>query len=346
MSSPASSASRARPPAWLWEVLGAAPGPEGALLTLGGQPFELHGGIPRARAPLASSQDQTGQAFDYKWRQRATFESPASLARMRAWLVERYGDVASAAWLSDHGAQPLLLDAGCGAGMSALELFGAVLPRMRYLGVDVSGAVDVARERFDERGLAAAFMQADVCKLPLPEKSVDLIFSEGVLHHTVSTAAALKALAKLLKPGGRFLFYVYRRKGPVREFTDDFVREKLRRLPPEAAWKAMEPLTRLGIALGELDAEITVPEPVELLGIPAGRVNVQRLFYWHVAKTFYHPDLTLEEMNHINFDWYAPAHAHRQSPEEVRGWCDECSLVVEREIVEEAGITIVARRAA
>src|SRR5688572_24827121 len=138
MSSPVSSASRARPPAWLWEVLGAAPAPEGAFLTLGGQPFDMRAGIPRARAPLASSQDQTGQAFDYKWRQRATFESPASLARMRAWLIERYGDVASAPWLSDHGERPLLLDAGRGAGMSALELFAAVLPRVRYLGVDVS----------------------------------------------------------------------------------------------------------------------------------------------------------------------------------------------------------------
>jgi arsenite methyltransferase len=345
MSSPVSSASRARPPAWLWEVLGAAPAPEGARLTLGGQHFEIRGGIPRSRAALDSSESQTGETFAYKWRQRETFESPAALARVRAWLTERYGAVADSDWLREHGEHPLLLDAGCGAAMSALELFGAVLPRMRYLGVDLSGAVDVARDRFDERGLAAAFLQADLCNLPLPERSVDLIFSEGVLHHTGSTQAALKALAKLLKPGGRFLFYVYRRKGPVREFTDDLVREKLRHLPPEAAWKAMESLTRLGIVLGELDAEITVPEPVEVLGIPAGRINVQRLFYWHVAKAFYHPDLTFDELNHINFDWYAPAHAQRQSPEEVRGWCDECGLAVEREILEEAGITVVARRA-
>lgn len=346
MLSPVSRASDARVPTWLWDYLGVAPAAEGAMLSLAGQQFEIRAGIPRSVALVSASQDQTAQVFGYKWRKRDTFESPASLARMRAWLVERYGNVASADWLAASAKHQLLLDAGCGAGMSALELLGPVLQQVRYLGVDVSTAVDIARQRFAERGVDGAFMQADICSLPFPERSVDVIFSEGVLHHTASTERALKTLARLLKPGGRFLFYVYRRKGPVREFTDDFIREKLHAMSPEAAWKAVEPLTRLGIALGELNAEITVPEPVELLGIPSGRIDIQRLFYWHVAKLFYHPDMTFEEMNHINFDWYAPLNAHRQSPEEVLRWCTESGLIVERKVVEEAGITIIARREA
>ena len=116
-------------------------------------------------------------------------------------------------------------------------------------------------------------------------------------------------------------------------------------MPPEEAWRAMEPLTSLGVALGELDAELDVPEPIELLGIPAGRISVQRLFYWHVAKAFYRPDLTFDEMNHINFDWYVPTNAHRQSPEEVRAWCTAAGLTIEREVVEDAGITVIARKA-
>ena len=59
---------------------------------------------------------------------------------------------------------------------------------------------------------------------------------------------------------------------------------------------------------------------------------------------FYSPVLTFDEMNHINFDWYAPANAYRQSPEDVREWCQEVNLVIEREVVEEAGITIIARK--
>ena len=91
-----------------------------------------------------------------------------------------------------------------------LALFEPVLDRIRYVGVDVSTAVDVAARRFAERGVSAAFLQADLTQLPLPPESFDLIFSEGVLHHTDDTRAALTAVVQHLKPGGRILFYVYR----------------------------------------------------------------------------------------------------------------------------------------
>jgi arsenite methyltransferase len=331
-------------PDWLADVLETSPLVEGATFDLRGQSFVVRNGIPRSRKFASAAQAQTSSTFGFKWKKVETFDSPVSLARMRAWLVERYGDIANAPWLAEHGRHPLLLDAGCGGGMSGLELLGSLVPKVRYLGVDISDAVDVARERFAERGLEAGFLQADISDLPLREQSVDLIFSEGVLHHTNSTEHALRSLARLLVPGGRFLFYVYRRKGPIREFTDDYVRDRVQSMSPDEAWQAMEPLTQLGIALAELDAEIDISQPIELLGIPAGRISVQRLFYWHVAKTFYRPDLSFDEMNHINFDWYAPANAHRQSPEEVRSWAAAAELVIEREVVEDAGITVIARK--
>jgi arsenite methyltransferase len=55
-------------------------------------------------------------------------------------------------------------------------------------------------------------------------------------------------------------------------------------------------------------------------------------------------EMTLDELHHINYDWYAPRNAHRQSLEEVRSWCAEAGLDVERERAEPAGITIIARK--
>ncbi len=331
-------------PQWLYDYLKIAAPIEGGEFDLNGQKFVHRDGISRSLALLSAAQAQTEETFGFKWKKRDTFDSPASLARMKSWLIERYGDLESANWLKEHGENPILIDAGCGAGMSGLELFGKLIPNMRYIGIDVSPAVDVAADRFSERGLQVSFLQADISNLPFPKASVDLIFSEGVLHHTNSTKGALFALAPLLKTGGRFMFYVYKRKGPVREFTDDYVRDRLQAMSPQEAWEAMEPLTQLGISLGELDKEIDIPHAIEILGIPAGRISVQRLFYWHVAKIFYRTDLTFDEMNHINYDWYAPRNAARQSIEEVRSWCKECGLSIEREIVEDAGITIIAKK--
>ena len=140
------------------------------------------------------------------------------------------------------------------------------------------------------------------------------------------------------------MFYVYKKKGPIREFSDDYVRAQMQDMTPAEGWEAMLPITKLGQLLGELNIEIDVPEKIGLLGIDAGKINLQRFFYWHVLKSFYRPEYTLDEMNHINFDWFAPKNAFRQTPEQVRQWCEEAGLDIEREHVEEAGITIVARK--
>lgn len=331
-------------PPWLADYLGVVVPPEGGSVQLQGQPFVMQRGILRSKAMVSQAQGQTEKAFGFKWQLRDTFESKVSLARMREWLVDRYGKVSESAWLKEHGERPLILDAGCGAAMSALELFGNELRRARYLGIDISTAVDVAAARFTEHGLGGGFLQANISQLPLAPNSVDIIFSEGVLHHTDSTEKAFFALAELLKQGGRFLFYVYRKKGPLREFTDDYIRDRIQAITPEDAWKAVMPLTELGKVLGELNIEINVPKTIELLEIPAGKINLQRFFYWHVFKAFYRPDMSIEEMNHINFDWYAPRNAHRHTIEEVRGWCEKADLTIERERVEEAGITIIAKK--
>lgn len=330
-------------PDWLLELLGTAPQPEGARFQLGHRSFMCRDGILREAQLVSASQAQTADAFGYKWRRTDTFQSQAARTMTRNWLVQRYGDIAVAPWWNDYGDRPLLLDAGCGAGRAAIELFGSRLEVVRYLGVDLSEAVDVAAASFRDSGLEGGFLQADVTALPLATGSVDVIFSEGVLHHTDSTAGTLGSLARLLKPGGRFLFYVYRKKGPVREFTDDYIREDLQDLTPEEAWNALVPLTKLGKVLGDMHVTVDVPEPVDLLGIPAGPIDLQRLVYWHVLKAFHHPDLSVDELNHVNYDWYAPRNAHRQTVEEVRAWCAEAGLSIEREQAEQAGITVVAR---
>ena len=115
-----------------------------------------------------------------------------------------------------------MLDAGCGAGYSALELLDGRLDRIRYLGVDVSSAVDVAAERFAEswtRGRVHTGRHG-APSVRRPDRERDLLRGRAPPQRLDARPRCSRS-ARLLDPGGRFLFYVYNRKGPVREFTDD-----------------------------------------------------------------------------------------------------------------------------
>lgn len=293
----------------------------------------------------SDTQEQTKDIFGFKWHQRGTFESESFTKATYEWLLGKYfkGDTANIDKILGEGGK-VILDAGCGAGVSSLVLFGEKLNSNYYLGVDISNSIRVAQDRFNEKGIKGEFLQMSITELPVPENSIDIIISEGVLHHTDSTENSLKYLASKIKPGGYFIFYVYVKKAAVREFTDDYIREQLKPMSDEQAWEALQSLTSLGIALGELNTTINVKEDVPLLGIKKGEYDIQRFFYWFVCKAYYRPEFTREEMNHINFDWFRPLNCHRHTPEEVKKWCDEAGLDIENITVEEAGISVVARK--
>lgn len=301
--------------------------------------------VQESAAHCSETQEQTRDAFGFKWQQRETYESPAFQAATRQWLVERYlagRPERLQEWLA--GGDKIIVDAGCGAGNSALAFFREHLEDNAYLGVDISSAAEVAQVRFAEAALPGDFLRASLFDAPIPEQSVDLVLSEGVLHHTDSTERAFLHIARWVKPGGRLACYVYAKKAPVREYTDDLVREALRPLDDRAAWEALMPLTRLGKVLGDLNVTLDVPEAIPFLGIPAGPIDLQRFFYWYVCKMYHRPEYTLDEMHHINFDWFRPLNCHRHSPDEVRAWCAAAGLVEEHLDVQESGITLVARR--
>ncbi|MDQ3248940.1 MAG: methyltransferase domain-containing protein [Chloroflexota bacterium] len=303
--------------------------------------YKIIDGIPRFVLTEDSGQKQTEASFGYKWQQESSYDTPEVHASARAWLVARYGFGDVEAMRTYFAGRTRILDAGCGSGFSASlwmtpDWYGA-----EWIGADISAAIDVAQKRL-AGGRNRSFVQADILQLPFRTGAFDTIFSEGVLHHTPSTERALKSLVPLLSAGGELMFYVYRKKSPIREFTDDHIRAAIADLAPEDAWAAMRPLTKLGQALAELHAEVDVAEDIPYLGIQAGRYDVQRLIYWHIAKLFWNETFAFEANNHVNFDWYAPRYAHRQTEAEVRRWCAESNLTITHFDAQEAGFTVRA----
>jgi arsenite methyltransferase len=314
---------------------------EGALRAEGGRSYAITEGIPRFVLTEDEGQRQTEGSFGYKWSQRESYESAEFLDGYHRWLRQKYGFATDEEMRDFFGGKRRTLEVGCGGGLSASVSLSGRDEGREWVGVDISKAVDVARERLGQVP-GAHFVQADILQLPFRERSFDAIFAEGVLHHTPSTEKALKALVPLLAPGGEILFYVYRKKGPIREFADDYIRGLVSGLPPQEAWEKLLPLTRLGQALAELRAEVEVPEDIPYLGIKAGRYDVQRLIHWNFAKLFWNADYPFETSHHINFDWYHPHYAHRQTEAEVRRWCGEAGLTVVYLNEEESGFTVRA----
>lgn len=315
---------------------------EGLLLAESGESYPIVKSIPRFVQTTDAGQRQTGESFGFKWRQRDIYDAAEPLAFGRDWLCERYGFTDAEEMRNFFGRRKRILDAGCGAGYSTscwMDKSWRGISEAEWVGADISTGIDVARDRLGSLP-GTHFVQADLLHLPFQVNSFDAIFSEGVLHHTPSTELAFRSLVPLLERGGEFLFYIYRKKGPVREFTDDFVRDVIAGCDPKTAWQMLRPLTKLGQALAELNAEVEVPEDIPYLNIKAGRYDVQRLVYWHFAKLYWNDRFTFEQNNHANFDWYHPRYAHRHTEDEIRRWCDESAITITHFNEQESGFTV------
>jgi SAM-dependent methyltransferase len=100
-----------------------------------------------------------------------------------------------------HGEQPTrIVDVGTGTGEMAL-----LMANMGYTvtGIDLSPAMlDRAREKAARLGLSVALRESRADQLPLPDASVDAVFSRHLFWTLPEPHAALKEWARVVRPGG------------------------------------------------------------------------------------------------------------------------------------------------
>ena len=114
--------------------------------------------------------------------------------RLHAWLLEQL--------------EPLpgmhVLDVGCGTGDDVRGLAVSVSPGGSATGVDPSETMlGEARRRGVAARSPARFVRGTADRLPVADGSLDLVRCERVLQHLLDPSAAVREMARVLRPGGR-----------------------------------------------------------------------------------------------------------------------------------------------
>jgi SAM-dependent methyltransferase len=156
--------------------------------------------VPRTEARRASRRWWDADADAYQ-AEHGQFLGDVQLR----WCPE--GLVESHARLLGPVAGARVLELGCGAAAGSRWLAGE---GARVVGLDLSaGMLRHARAAADRTGVRVPLVQADALALPFRDDSFDIVCTAfGAIPFVDDSAAAMREVARVLRPGGRWVFSV------------------------------------------------------------------------------------------------------------------------------------------
>jgi len=304
--------------------------------------YLIKNGIPKFVSDKTKDFLKTEDAFSSKWKQyNKSYHSKKWYDFQKKWFIERFDWKSFKNFKNFLKDKNFILDAGTGIGNSAHLL--SMHENSTVFGIDASGSIEFAYKKYGKLN-NIHFLQADLRQLPFKKSFFDYIQSDQVLHHTKNTETSYKYLTKFLKKGGSIAIYVYNKKAPIREFSDDFLRSITTKMSVKECIDFSKDMAILGKSLSALKKKITIPRNIPTLKIKAGTYNVQRFIYWYFLKCFWADDNDFERSVGVNFDWYYPKYAYRHTPLEVKKWFKDVKIKINNFKEVESGISVVGKK--
>jgi ubiquinone/menaquinone biosynthesis C-methylase UbiE len=147
-----------------------------------------------------------------------------------------------------HYSGKKVLEVGCGAGIDSAEFArnGAHVTAVDF----TDNAISLTKKTFAEAGLNAEVMKCDARNLEFPDKTFDVVYSFGVLHHIAEVDDVLAEIVRVLKEGGEGIFMVYNKDSLLNAYSIQYLHRNEGLSEAELASKYSErnlgnPYTRL-----------------------------------------------------------------------------------------------------
>lgn len=130
--------------------------------------------------------------------------APEWLDRAPAGAVESFAGVGNPHERAELRAGETVLDLGSGAGLDAIIAAWRVGPSGRVIGVDLNPSMCLkAQAHAAATGSAMECHEGRMEDIPLPDASVDVVISNGVINLSFRKRRVVEEMHRVLKPGGR-----------------------------------------------------------------------------------------------------------------------------------------------
>ncbi len=273
--------------------------------------YPIMGGVPRLALKAEDHRViQTRESFAWEWSRY-----PGSLPEDREIFLEETQIPAA-----DFNGK-LVLDAGCGMGRYAAVALA--------LGAEVV-ALDLSESLERLAALAPQYpklhvVQGDLLRPPFAKSSFDIVYSQGVLHHTADTHAAFREVQALVKPGGYLSAWVYGKAGHYADFATNPLREnrgwvaRHRRL----AWAIVAARHFSSDILRLITTRLPLAATYAFCWLLAvlGALPLTKFLTFSI-----HRDFKVRVIE--NFDWLSPAFQYHHTKEELVSWFEEAEFSI------------------